>query len=228
MTVEDLVAEPLRTFDVARGAELAKRVMDLLEKVGMDPRYRRRYPHEFSGGQRQRIGIARALALEPALVVCDEPISALDVSIQAQILNLLGDLQQQLSLTYVFIAHDLAAVRHISDRIAVMYLGRIVEVGEADSLCRLPLHPYTQALIASVPVPDPRLERARVHLPLAGDVPSPLSPPPGCAFHPRCPVAIDRCRQETPLLEELKAPDGTTRQVACFVAQARSVASNPS
>lgn len=229
MTVQQLVAEPLSTFDVARGDALRRRVEGLLERVGMDPRYLKRYPHEFSGGQRQRIGIARALALSPSLLVCDEPISALDVSIQAQILNLLVELQRELGLSYVFIAHDLAAVRHISDRIAVMYLGRIVEVGAAGSLCAAPLHPYTQALIAAVPVPDPRVERERVHLPLAGEVPSPLSPPTGCAFHPRCPQVVARCREVAPVLGPAHAAGASPRWVACHgvVATARLVGRSP-
>jgi oligopeptide transport system ATP-binding protein len=213
MTVEDLVAEPLRTFDVARGAALQQRVIEMLQRVGMDARYARRYPHEFSGGQRQRIGIARALALSPELVVCDEPISALDVSIQAQILNLLAELQRELGLTYVFIAHDIAAVRHIAKRIAVMYLGRIVELGAADELCAQPAHPYTQALLAAVPVPDPVVERARKRLPLLGDVPSPLSPPSGCAFHTRCPLVTEVCRRYAPQLRATSAE----RSVACHL-----------
>ena len=218
MTVQDIVGEPLRTFGVAHGEALRQRVQELMGRVGMDPRYIRRYPHEFSGGQRQRIGIARALALQPELIVADEPISALDVSIQAQILNLMKGLQEDLGLTYVFIAHDLAAVRHISQRIAVMYLGRVVEVAEADVLTRRPAHPYTQALIAAVPNPNPAIERQRQRVVLQGDVPSPMNPPSGCAFHPRCPQRIDRCSQELPLLRNLTDGNGGTRQVACHLA----------
>jgi peptide/nickel transport system ATP-binding protein len=207
MTVEEIVGEPLRIFDRAAGAELRRTVQSLLAEVGLEARALRRYPHEFSGGQRQRIGIARALALRPELIVCDEPISALDVSIQAQILNLLVELQRQHGLTLVFVAHDIAAVRHVSDRIAVMYLGRIVELGSYAQVCERPLHPYTRALIAAVPVPDPELERARVarRLPLAGEPPSPLSPPSGCRFHPRCPEAIERCKREDPALRVIEA-----------------------
>jgi oligopeptide transport system ATP-binding protein len=210
MTVEDIVAEPLRTFRVGDAAAIKKQVIELLIKVGMDPRYRARYPHEFSGGQRQRVGIARALALEPELVVCDEPISALDVSIQAQILNLLIELKRDLGLTYIFIAHDLAAVRQISDQIAVMYLGEIVEIGDRDLICDRPLHPYTRSLIQAVPLPDPVRERARVRLPVKGEVPSPLAPPSGCHFHPRCPIAVERCRVERPILRRVD-----DRDVAC-------------
>ena len=213
MTVEDLIAEPLRTFGLAAGDARRRRVQELMAQVGMDPRFVRRYPHEFSGGQRQRIGIARALALEPELIVCDEPISALDVSIQAQIMNLLQELQARLGLTYVFIAHDLAAVRHIADRIAVMYLGRIVEVGPDEALCRDPKHPYTKALLSAVPLADPQRERARRRLPLAGDVPSPIDPPTGCRFHPRCPEAVDRCRTQDPPLRAL----GEGRSAACLL-----------
>ncbi|HEX3695414.1 MAG TPA: oligopeptide/dipeptide ABC transporter ATP-binding protein [Polyangia bacterium] len=202
MTIEQIVSEPLVNFAVASGDGLRRRVQQLLERVGMDPRYVRRYPHEFSGGQRQRIGIARALALSPEIVICDEPISALDVSIQAQILNLLKDLQRDLGLTYVFIAHDLAAVRHISDRIAVMYLGRIVEVADTETLVRAPAHPYSQALISAVPVPDPEAERRRQPIVLTGDVPSPLSPPSGCRFHTRCPQVFERCPREDPATYE--------------------------
>jgi oligopeptide/dipeptide ABC transporter ATP-binding protein len=217
MTVEEIVAEPLRIFGRARGVALRRQAQDLLLQVGMDPAFVRRYPHEFSGGQRQRIGIARALALRPELLVCDEPISALDVSIQAQILNLLVALQRQHGLTYLFIAHDIAAVRHVSDRIAVMYLGRIVELGTSVELCERPAHPYTRALLTSVPLPLPKLERERFarRLPLAGEPPSPLTPPSGCHFHPRCPDAVDRCRHERPVLRPLADP---TRLAACHLA----------
>ena len=203
MTVEGIVGEPLRAFDVAQGNELRRQVQDLMVQVGMDPRYIRRYPHEFSGGQRQRIGIARALALRPEMIVADEPVSALDVSIQAQILNLLQQLQDEFKLTYLFIAHDLAAVRHISDRIAVMYLGRIVELADRDSIYREPAHPYTQALISAVPIPDPYIERTRQRIVLTGDVPSPMNPPSGCPFHTRCPLREERCTIETPPLREI-------------------------
>ena len=217
MTVEDIVAEPVRNFPESLPSGNVRRyVQDLLARVGMDPRYIRRYPHEFSGGQRQRIGIARALALKPKLIIADEPVSALDVSIQAQILNLLKELQREFGLTYVFIAHDLAAVRHISDRIAVMYLGRIVEIATRDELYRSPLHPYTQALMAAVPVADPEIEARRVRTQIVGEVPSALSPPPGCRFHPRCPHATERCRREDPPLQEL----GGGRAVACHLHQA--------
>ena len=203
MTVESIVGEPLRSFDRSRGIQRRRQVQDLLRRVGMDPRFIRRYPHEFSGGQRQRIGIARALALQPELIIADEPISALDVSIQAQILNLLQKLQDDLKLTYVFIAHDLAAVRHLSDRIAVMYLGRIVELADRDAIYQSPAHPYTQALISAVPVPDPQVERTRRRIVLTGDVPSPMNPPAGCPFHPRCPLKEARCEHEVPLLREV-------------------------
>jgi oligopeptide transport system ATP-binding protein len=179
----------------------------------MNPRYIRRYPHEFSGGQRQRIGIARALALNPDLIIADEPISALDVSIQSQILNLLANLQCEFNLTYVFIAHDLAAVRHISDRIAVMYLGKIVELATASELYSSPKHPYTQALISSVPLPNPTLEKQRERIVLTGDVPSPMNPPTGCAFHTRCPFKEDRCEIETPILREVSGG----HQAACHL-----------
>jgi oligopeptide transport system ATP-binding protein len=202
MTVESMVAEPLKVHHVARGRAVRERVLQLLEMVGLDPAHARRFPHEFSGGQRQRIGIARAIALHPEFIVADEPISALDVSIQAQILNLMQDLQEKLGLTYLFIAHDLSAVRHISQRIAVMYLGRLVEVAEAERLTQQPLHPYTQALISAVPIPDPVRERQRRRLVLQGDLPSPVNPPSGCRFRTRCPWAFDRCAAEEPPLRE--------------------------
>ena len=213
MTVENIVSEPLRTFGVASGRELREQVQELMRRVGMDPRYIRRYPHEFSGGQRQRIGIARALALKPKLIVADEPISALDVSIQAQILNLLQEIQDEFQLTYLFIAHDLSAVRHISDRIAVMYLGRLVEVAERNAIYENPQHPYTKALISAIPIPDPKVERKRERIVLTGDVPSPMSPPSGCPFHTRCPLKESRCETEVPALREIEPG----RQVACHL-----------
>ncbi len=201
MKVRDIVGEPLVVHGMAQDkAQYAKRTAELLEMVGLLPDMADRYPHEFSGGQRQRIGIARALALDPSLLVCDEPVSALDVSIQAQVVNLFMDLQQRLGLTYLFIAHDLSVVRHISQRIAVMYLGRIVEIASRDELYRDPLHPYTKALLAAVPIPDPVLEAARPQQVIAGEVPSVLNPPRGCRFHPRCPLAEARCAVEEPQL----------------------------
>ncbi len=200
MKVGSIVGEPLAIHRIARGREREEKVADLLRRVGLDPSAMKRYPHEFSGGQRQRIGIARALALNPKLVICDEPVSALDVSIQAQVVNLLMDLQEEFSLTYLFIAHDLSVVEHISDRVAVMYLGKIVEQADAETLYRDPKHPYTKALLSAIPVPDPERRPQRVLL--KGDLPSPASPPPGCAFHPRCPVAVEQCsRVEPPLLD---------------------------
>ncbi len=204
--VANIVSEPLRVHGLARGAEAERRVAELLEVVGLPPGAANRYPHEFSGGQRQRIGLARALAVNPDLIVADEPVSALDVSIQAQVINLLEDLQAQFSLTYLFIAHDLAVVRHISDRIAVMYLGGIVEVAPAEQLYDDPRHPYSRALLSAVPIPDPRVEATRERIILSGDLPSPANPPAGCRFHTRCPwVQPTRCADEVPLLRELAA-----------------------
>jgi len=204
MTVGQIIAEPLQTFDVARGAARAARVRDLMATVGLSERFINRYPHEFSGGQQQRIGIARALAANPDFIVADEPISALDVSIQAQIINLIERLQRDRHLTYLFISHDLRAVRHTSTRVAVMYLGRIVELAPADELYRQPLMPYTKALISAVPIPDPAAEARRRRIILQGDVPSPINPPTGCHFHPRCAYAVPACRTVDPSLVEVK------------------------
>jgi oligopeptide transport system ATP-binding protein len=197
MSVGSIVSEPLTIHGLAKG-QRKERVEQLLQTVGLNPYFASRYPHEFSGGQRQRIGIARALAVEPEFIVCDEPVSALDVSIQAQIINLLQDLQSEFGLTYLFIAHDLSVVRHISDRVAVMYLGHIMELTDRDSIFENPLHPYTKALLSAVPIPDPALERDRERIILTGDVPSPISPPSGCVFHTRCPIVIDECKTEVP------------------------------
>ena len=204
MTVFDILAEPLTTHKLVNSrAELAERVSALMRDVGLSPRFVRKYPHEFSGGQRQRIAVARALALNPKVIVCDEPVSALDVSIQAQILNLLEELQHRLNLSYIFIAHDISVVRHISHRIAVMYLGRIVEIANAEDLFDNPRHPYTRALLSAVPVPDPKIEASRERIILTGDLPSPINPPNGCTFHTRCPIAIDACKQARPEFVEV-------------------------
>ncbi len=203
MTVGNIIGEPIRTFGLAKGSVDA-RVQELMETVGLSRRFIKRYPHEFSGGQRQRIGIARALAVDPEFIVADEPISALDVSIQAQIMNLMERLQAEKNLTYLFISHDLRAVRHLSDRVAVMYLGRIVELADGKEIYRDPLMPYTKALISAVPVPDPEIEAKRERIILTGDVPSPINPPSGCHFHTRCSYAIDACSSQVPQLVEIK------------------------
>ncbi len=212
-TIARIIGEPLQVHRMVQGEKAKReRVMELLELVGLDPYHLNRYPHEFSGGQSQRIGVARALASNPDFIVCDEPISALDVSIQAQVVNLLEDLQEKLNLTYLFIAHDLSMVRHICRRVAVMYLGVVVELSTRDEVYDFPLHPYTSALLSSVPIPDPRTTRARQRTILEGDVPSPSNPPKGCRFHPRCPLKFEPCDKEDPPLEELKAG----HYVACW------------
>jgi oligopeptide transport system ATP-binding protein len=202
MSVGSIISEPLEVHNIGDAKERKERVRDLLRLVGLNPYFINRYPHEFSGGQRQRIGVARALALQPEFIVCDEPISALDVSIQAQVVNLLEELQQMMGLTYLFIAHDLSMVRHISDRTAVMYLGKIAELASRDELYSNPLHPYTKALLSAVPIPDPVKERKRTRTILTGDVPSPARPPSGCRFHTRCPIAMDICSVEEPEWKE--------------------------
>jgi len=198
MTVNELISEPMLIHTNMNRRQRDAAVREMLELVGLNPKFQRRYPHEFSGGQRQRVGVARALALNPQFIVCDEPISALDVSVQAQIVNLLEDLQEKFGLTYLFIAHDLSMVRHIASRVAVMYLGKIMELAARNELYENPLHPYTQALLSAVPVPDPVVEQHRKRIILEGDVPRPSAPPPGCVFHTRCPIAIDVCRQTVP------------------------------
>ena len=206
LSILSIVSEPLKIHGVSNRREQRERVADLLSKVGLDPNYMNRYPHEFSGGQRQRIGIARALALNPKLIICDEPVSALDVSVQAQVVNLLQDLQQEFGLTYLFISHGLAVVEHISNRVAVMYLGKIVEIADAKALYKTPLHPYTQALLSAIPVPDPKQKRERIIL--TGDVPTPINPPSGCRFRTRCPMAIEECGKVVPELRAI-APGHT-------------------
>ena len=209
MQVHEIVTEPLRLAGMSR-KDCRERAPALLARVGLSPEHGTRYAHQFSGGQRQRIGIARALALDPALIVCDEPVSALDVSVQGQVVNLLRDLQAERGLSYVFVSHDLRIVRHIADRVAVMYLGRIVEIGDKETIYRRPLHPYTEALLAAVPVPRPGRPRRRAAV--QGEIPSPMNPPTGCAFHPRCPLATDRCRTEMPVLRAV-----ADREVACHL-----------
>lgn len=215
MTVGSIVAEPLNEHGMLKGREKEERVRELLDSVGLNPNYADRYPHEFSGGQRQRIGIARAIALNPDFIVCDEPIASLDVSIQAQVVNLLKDLQAQFSLTYLFISHDLSMVRHLCDDVAVMYLGKVVELAPRDLIYKDPVHPYTKALLSAVPVLDPKVERTRQRIILRGDVPSPANPPSGCRFRTRCPVAFDRCAAEQPVWQKLAAD----RWVACHRAE---------
>ncbi|MEW6094848.1 MAG: ABC transporter ATP-binding protein [Chloroflexota bacterium] len=215
-TVSAIISEPLRIHNLLKTEkERTQRVQQLMELVGLSPRQINRFPHEFSGGQRQRIGVARALASDPKFIVCDEPISALDVSIQAQVVNLLEELQDRFGLTYLFIAHDLSMVRHVCDRVAVMYLGKIVELGSKDELYEHPQHPYSLALISSAPVADPHAARAKKRILLDGDVPSPLRPPSGCRFHPRCPIMIDRCKEEEPQLKTI----GKNHQVACWMVE---------
>ena len=217
MTAGDIISEPFEIHNIGDRQERIKKVKDLLKVVGLNPEHINRYPHEFSGGQRQRIGIARALALTPKIILCDEPVSALDVSVQAQILNLMSSLQKEFDLTYLFIAHDLSVVKHVSDRIGVMYLGKIVEVAKSEDLYKKPLHPYTMGLLSAVPIPDPQLERQRKRIILQGDVPSPINPPSGCRFHPRCPNAQEICSVEEPQLKNY-SEDTEEHLAACFFA----------
>jgi oligopeptide transport system ATP-binding protein len=215
MTIGATLAEPLQVHGIRPEGGLRPYIAQLLERVGLKASFANRYPHEFSGGQRQRIGIARALTLTPSFIVADEPITSLDVSIQAQVVNLLQDLQAEYGLTYLFITHDLSMVRHLCDRVAVMYLGRVVEMADVEELYPRPLHPYTQALLSAIPVPDPAVEARRRRIILTGDVPNPADPPPGCTFHTRCPVAFDRCRRESPRLQEVSSG----HSVSCFLTQ---------
>jgi peptide/nickel transport system ATP-binding protein/oligopeptide transport system ATP-binding protein len=212
-TAADIIGEPLRINSDVRGKDFDARVNELLDIVGLAPYMADRYPHEFSGGQRQRLGVARALALQPEFIVCDEPLSALDVSIQAQIINLLDDLQDKFGIAYLFISHDLSVVRHISDRVGVMYLGKMMELAQRDEIYKSPLHPYTQALLSAVPIPDPAVEAKRAVIVLKGEVPSPINPPSGCVFHPRCPKAFEACPNVVPLLEDA----GSGHLVACLL-----------
>jgi oligopeptide/dipeptide ABC transporter ATP-binding protein len=224
MTAGQIIAEPIIFHKLLdSGAEVDARVEELMQIVGLSADARDRYPHEFSGGQRQRIGIARALSVNPRFIVCDEAVSALDVSVQAQVLNLLADLQEEFGLTYLFISHDLAVVRHITDRIAVMYLGRIVEMSDTNPLFVTPMHPYTEALLSAIVIPDPDAAETRERIVLAGDIPSPSNPPAGCNFHPRCPYAEARCREEDPDMRPVSTPEGDTRMVACHFAEELSL-----
>lgn len=218
MTVADIIGEPLDIHGLASGQDRQQRIFDLLERVGLSKMHASRYPHEFSGGQRQRIGIARALAVNPDFIICDEPISALDVSIQAQVVNMLEDLQKEFGLTYLFIAHDLSMVKHISDRIGVMYLGKMAEIAESKALYEKPLHPYTQALLSAIPIPDPEVTRAKQRIILEGDVPSPLNPPSGCRFRTRCIYAMEKCAQIEPELKEVEP----NHFVACHLMDERA------
>lgn len=211
MTVGDIVGEPMDIFGLAKGREKEEKILELLNIVGLDVQHIRRYPHEFSGGQRQRIGIARALAVNPEIIICDEPVSALDVSVRSQVLNLMQELQQKFQLTYLFISHDLSVVKHISDRVCVMYLGKIVEVSEKNELYSNPLHPYTKALLSAIPIPDPEAKRERIIL--EGDVPTPINPPTGCRFHTRCQYAMPVCSQQEPILKDI----GNEHFVACHL-----------